>query len=105
MNESKKVLLRRAEIIQNEKRLQFSNGIILVLFSLGELAFSAIWTIIIAFYNPSVCPFAQGRQIWNGGSDMEQAKMYNEMADVLKPGTEAVAWNRKYFEEKEKAVH
>lgn len=36
---------------------------------------------------------------------IEQAKMYNEMADVLKKGTEAVAWNRRYFEEKEKAAH
>ena len=36
--------------------------------------------------------------------EAEQAKMYNEMADVLKPGTEAVAWNRRYFAEKEKAA-
>ena len=56
MNESQKTLLRRAEIIQNEKHLQFSNGMILVLFSLGELVFSAIWTIIIAFNASEIPP-------------------------------------------------
>ena len=51
-----KVKLQRAQIIENEKRLQLSNGIILVLFSLGELAFSAIWTIIIAFNASEIPP-------------------------------------------------
>ncbi len=37
--------------------------------------------------------------------ELERAKMYNEMADVLKAGTEAVTWNRRYFAEKEKAAH
>lgn len=51
-----KVKLQRTQIIENEKRLQLSNGIILVLFSLGELAFSAIWTIIIAFNASEIPP-------------------------------------------------
>ncbi len=36
--------------------------------------------------------------------DDERAKMYNEMAGVLKPMDAAVEWNRNYFMEKEKAV-
>ena len=35
--------------------------------------------------------------------DWERAKMYNEMAGVLHPQSEAVQKNRKYFAEKEKS--